>query len=119
MIQVVPQQRVFLAVEPVDFRRGIDGLCAICRDVLYRNPFSGYLFLFTNRRRTGLKILAYDGSGFWLCQRRLSQGTLAWWPRGESKQQERHLATHEVQALLMNQDPSRWSHQPFRKVLQP
>ena len=119
MIQVVPQQRIFLAVESVDFRRGIDGLCAICRDVLCRDPFSGYLFLFTNRKRTALKILAYDGSGFWLCHRRLSKGRLAWWPwGGESEQEERHLATFELQALLMNQDPSRWNHQMFRKVLQ-
>ena len=119
MIQVVPQQRIFLAVEPVDFRRGIDGLCAICRDVLCRDPFSGYLFLFTNRRRTALKVLAYDGNGFWLCHRRLSKGRLAWWPREASEQRERNLATFELQALLMNMDPSRWKPQTFRKVLQP
>jgi transposase len=118
MIQVVPQQRIFLALHPVDFRRGIDGLCGICREVLCRDPFSGYLFVFTNRRRTGLKILSYDGGGFWLCYRRLSEGRLTWWPKGESESHERYLATFELQALLMNMDPSRWKHRNFKEVLQ-
>ena len=80
MLQLTPQSRVFVAIEPADFRRGIDGLAALCRQRLGEDPFTGAIFVFRNRRRTGLKLLCYDGQGFWLCQKRLSQGRLSWWP---------------------------------------
>ena len=74
MIQIIPQMRILLAVEPVDFRKGIDGLAGVCRKVLAADPFSGCMFVFRNRRGTTIKILVYDGQGFWLAQKRLSQG---------------------------------------------
>jgi transposase len=80
MLQITPQQRILLAIRPVDFRRGIDGLVAFCRQQLSEDPLGGALFVFTNRRRTGLKILTYDSQGFWLCQKRFSKGRLLWWP---------------------------------------
>ena len=61
MIQVSPQTRILAAVEAVDFRNGIDGLARVCQEQLQADPFSGRLFVFRNRRRTALKILAYDG----------------------------------------------------------
>ena len=61
MIQITPQMRILVAVEAVDFRKGIDGLCAICRRVLHKDPFQGYLFVFRNRRKTSIKLLSYDG----------------------------------------------------------
>lgn len=105
MIQVTPQMRILVAVEPVDFRKGIDGLAGICRGVLNTDPFSGCLFVFRNRRGTSLKILLYDGQGFWLCQKRLSKGRFRWWPK--EKELLHHLAAHQLQALLWNNDPSR------------
>jgi transposase len=66
MIQLTPQLRILVAVEAVDFRRGIDGLARTCREVLAADPFSGWLFVFRNRRQTALRILVYDGQGFWL-----------------------------------------------------
>ena len=60
MIQIIPQIRILLAVEPVDFRKGIDGLAAVCRQALAADPFSGYMFVFRNRRATTIKILVYD-----------------------------------------------------------
>ncbi|CCK80236.1 transposase, IS66 family Orf2 [Desulfobacula toluolica Tol2] len=63
MIQVTPHMRIFLAVEPVDFRKGIDTLAALCRTTLKCDPFSGCMFVFLNRRRTAIKILCYDGQG--------------------------------------------------------
>jgi len=80
MLQLTPQHRLLLAVEPVDFRKGIDGLKAICRQKLNDEPFSGTVFVFSNRTRTSVKLLVYDATGFWLCQKRFSEGRLAWWP---------------------------------------
>ena len=61
MIQLTPQMRILLAVEPADFRRGIDGLAQLCRQRLGTDPLSGAMFVFANRRRKALKILLYDG----------------------------------------------------------
>lgn len=80
MLQITPHHRLLLAVKPTDFRKGIDGLAALCRQVLEEDPFSGTIFVFTNRLHSSIKILIYDGNGFWLCQKRFSRGRLAWWP---------------------------------------
>jgi IS66 Orf2 like protein len=80
MIQVAPQMRILVAVEAIDFRNGIDGLARVCKQQLQTDPFSGGLFVFRNRRRTAIKILVYDGHGFWLCQKRLSAGRFRFWP---------------------------------------
>lgn len=104
MIQITPQMRILLAVEPVDFRNGIDGLAGVCRKTLGCDPFSGWLFIFRNRRATALKILVYDGQGFWACQKRLSKGRFAWWPQNTASAVET-LAAHELQLLLWNGQP--------------
>src|SRR5207249_7796950 len=80
VIQITPQMRILVAVESIDLRRGIDGLAQICKDALKSDPFSGGLFVFRNRKATTIKILVYDGQGFWLCQKRLSKGRFRWWP---------------------------------------
>jgi transposase len=67
MLQLTPQSRIFLAVQPVDFRKGIDGLAALCRQTLGENPLAGAVYVFRNRTGTTLKLLLYDGQGFWLC----------------------------------------------------
>ena len=102
MIQISPQMRILVAVKPVDFRKGIDGLASICRSVLKSDPFSGYVFVFRNRRGTAIKILAYDGQGYWLCQKRLSKGRFHWWPEEGPVEQ---LAAHELQMILWNTNP--------------
>lgn len=98
MIQVAPQMRILVAVEPADFRRGIDGLAKLAREELSSDPFSGCIFVFRNRRATAVKILVYDGQGFWLCQKRLSTGRFRFWP--EAGQAARTLEAHELQVLL-------------------
>jgi transposase len=80
MIQLIPQLHILLACQPVDFRCGIDGLAAVCRNHLNHNPMSGTLFVFRNRRGTALKMLCYDGVGYWMVTRRFSQGKLRYWP---------------------------------------
>jgi hypothetical protein len=64
MIQITPQMRILVAVESVDFRKGIDSLAELCRQKLDADPFSGYLFVFRSRRATSIKVLVYDGQGF-------------------------------------------------------
>ena len=66
MIQITPHMRILVAIEPIDFRAGIDGLAAACRKRLEADPFSGALFVFRNRARTAIKVLVYDGQGFWV-----------------------------------------------------
>jgi transposase len=105
MIQVVPQMRVLVAIAPADFRRGIDGLAALCRQALGTDPFSGALFVFRNRRATAVKLLVYDGQGFWLCHKRLSAGRLRWWPSA-ANEAATPLQAHELQVLLSGGDPS-------------
>lgn len=105
MIQITPQMRILVAVEPVDFRKGIDGLAGIVR-ALDLDPFSGCLFVFRSRRGSSLRVLAYDGQGYWLCQKRLSKGTFRFWPKGEVLHS---LAAYELQAILWNKDPGRAS----------
>jgi hypothetical protein len=71
MIQIAPQMRVVAAIEPADFRRGIDGLARLCKEVLKHDPFNGWVFVFRNRSATAMKILVYDGQGFWLCHKKM------------------------------------------------
>ena len=71
MIQITPHMRILAAVEPIDFRAGIDALAANCRKHLQADPFSGTLFVFGNRARTAIKVLVYDGQGFWMCHNQL------------------------------------------------
>jgi transposase len=104
MMQLAPQMRILVATQPADFRKGIDGLARVCREALGSDPFSGTVFVFRNRRATAIKLLAYDGQGFWLCQKRLSQGRLRHWPEG-SGAPERELLAHELQVLLAGGDP--------------
>lgn len=103
MISLLPQLRVLVATDPVDFRRGIDSLAALCRAHLDQDPFSGALFVFRNRRGTSVKLLVYDGIGFWLCLRRFSRGRLRYWPHGDAPLSE--LAAAELSVVLFQGDP--------------
>lgn len=116
MIQVTPHMRILLAVEPADFRKGIDGLAAVCRQALEADPFSGALFVFRNRSGTAIKVLAYDGQGYWLMQKRLSSGRFRWWPTS-AEEKVKGLEAHQLQLLLYNGDPSRAEAAPaWRRV---
>jgi transposase len=95
-------------VEAVDFRKGIDGLARVCEGTLEKDPFGGSVFLFRNRRRTGIKILFYDGQGFWLCLKRLSKGRFRWWAEARDiDERTRELLISEIQVLLWNGNPER------------
>ena len=104
MIQITPQMRLLVAVDAADFRCGIDGLAGRCRQVLAADPFSGTAFIFRNRRATAIKVLVYDGQGFWLCHKRLSSGRFRWWPSRPGAAVSR-LEAHQLQVLLYGGDP--------------
>ena len=70
--------KIYIAVEGVDMRKGFDGLYGLVRDRLGQDPLSGHLFLFSNRGRTRLKALVWDGSGLWVCAKRLEKGRFHW-----------------------------------------
>ena len=80
MIQVTPHIRILIYSPHVDFRKGINGLAHVCRSKLDTDPMSGAMFVFRNRSKTCIKVLVYDGQGFWLCHKRLSKGKFKWWP---------------------------------------
>lgn len=105
MIQVTPQMRVLVAVQPADFRKGIDGLARLCKDTLQQDPFSGWVFVFRNRLATAVKVLVYDGQGFWLCHKRLSTGRFRWWPT-ETSGSAQSLAAHQLHVLLSGGNPA-------------
>lgn len=105
MIAVSAHVRVLVAIEPVDFRRGIDGLAQLCRDALDANPMDGAVFVFRNRKGTSLKLLSYDGQGYLLCQKRLSTGRFKHWPKDPSSTAQ-SLETSQLQVLLRGGDPS-------------
>jgi transposase len=103
MIQIAPQIRILVAVEAIDGRKGIDAIAQLCREKLNADPFSGYLFIFRTRRGTAIRILQYDGQGFWLATKRLSKGRFKWWPTGAEP--ARTLRAHQAQLLLAAGNP--------------
>ena len=109
MIQITPQMRIWVAVDPVDFRKGIDGLAGLCRQQLKADPVDGALFVFCSRNRRALKCLVYDSQGFWLCQKRLSSGRFSAWPRTEGSARVA-LSAHQLLTLPWVRVPHLVSH---------
>jgi transposase len=103
MIQITAQMRVLVAIEPVDGRKGIDSLARLCQEKLAEDPFSGCVFVFRSRRGTSIRLLTYDGQGFWLATKRLSKGRFKWWPSGNEP--ARTLRAHQAQLLLAAGNP--------------
>ncbi len=117
MLQITPHHRLLLAVRPADFRRGIDGLAALCRQVLEEDPFSGTIFVFTNKKRVSVKIIVFDGSGFWLSQKRFSRGRLAWWPTQDTPSFS--VNPSQLQILLSQGNPMDASIPPDWRAVTP
>jgi len=116
MLSLTPQMRILVAVNAVDFRNGIDGLAGLCRNQFQKDPLSGCVFVFRNRRGTSVKILVYDGQGFWLCQKRLSKGRFRWWPESVSDVLKK-MESRELQLVLWDGDPSRAAMSPLWRGL--
>ena len=94
-----PATKIYLAAEAVDMRKGFEGLYGLVRDQLGQDPLSGHLFLFTNRTHTRLKALVWDGSGLWVCAKRLERGRFHW---PEAKSARSVMMRPEELAMLLN-----------------
>ena len=94
-----PATRIYLAVGATDMRKGFEGLYGLVRDRLQCSPLSGHVFLFCNAQRNRLKLLVWDGSGLWVCAKKLPRGRFCWpEPRaGEDKV----VLSHEELAMLL------------------
>jgi transposase len=103
MLQITPQHKILIAINPIDFRKGIDSLIGFCNNQLKQDPFSGYLFVFRNTKFTAIKILAYDSQGFWLCIKRLSSGRFKFWPTNGSTLYD--AAAYEILTIIYNGNP--------------
>lgn len=120
MIPLSPATRVFVVTGATDMRKGFDGLYGIVANRLGLDPTSGHLFVFCNAARNRIKLLVWDGSGLWLCTKRLEQGRFRWdWDASKSST----TIPHEQLAMLLGGidlkqvQPRRWyrksnSHEP-------
>jgi transposase len=111
MLSLSPATRIFVALAPVDLRQGFNGLYAWVQTVLGQEPTSGHWFVFLNKRRNRLKVLTWDGSGLWLCSKRLERGTFAR-PAGEGQSQL--LRPEELTLLIHGMEST--SRRPWHRV---
>ena len=111
MLSLSPATRVFLAVAPIDGRKGFNGLTALVKESLAQEPTSGFLFVFHNRARNRLKVLFWDGSGLILCTKRLERGTFAL-PVGEGPSQ----CLRPEELLLLRHGIESTSRRPWHRV---
>src|SRR5205814_9006406 len=100
---LTPPRRICVATAPVDFRKGIDRRAAGCRHVPGDNRLEGAVYVFGNCAGTACKLLLYDGQGYWLCLKRLSQGRFTWWPQTAATRVP--LSARELIIVLWNGDP--------------
>jgi hypothetical protein len=98
MIHLTSNTNILIATQPADFRQGIDGLAAVCKQRLTCEPRSGTLFVFINRNKTMVRALVYDNNGFWLMTKRLSKGKFSGWPTANKPIS--HMAAKHLRQLL-------------------
>jgi len=101
MLPDYPNQRIFVATQALDFRKGMDSIAAVCRKQFQLDPMSGHYFIFRNRRKTAVKIFIFDRQGCWLCHRRLSRGRFRRWPNARALVEE--IPKMKLQALIYNE----------------
>jgi len=107
--------KIFLAAGATDMRKGFDGLYSLVRQQLEADPLSGHLFLFCNRPRTRLKVLFWDGSGLWVCAKRLEKGCFSW-PRDLSAGARVSINGEELALLLGGIDLSQTRRKTWWRV---
>jgi transposase len=111
-----PATRIYLAAGATDMRKGFEGLYGLVRDRLLCDPLSGHIFLFLNGQRNRLKLLFWDGSGLWVCAKRLERGRFRW-PAFESEQVKVVLSAEELVLLLGGIDLSQAERRRWHRVI--
>lgn len=112
MLTLGPSIKVYLARGTTDMRKSFDGLAGAVRELLAEDPLSGHLFVFCGRRRHMVKILYWDGTGFWLVAKRLARGTFSW-PEATDARPTIALRSDELGALLGGVDLDRTTWRPW------
>lgn len=112
---VGPATRIFLAAGATDMRRGFEGLYGLVRDRLACDPLSGHLFLFCNAQRNRLKLMFWDGSGLWVCSKRLEKGRFHW-PSAGAGEVKVTLSHEELALLLGGIDLSRTRRRAWHRI---
>ena len=112
-----PATRIYVAAGATDMRKNFNGLYGLVRDHLGCDPESGHVFVFTNARRNRLKLLVYDGSGLWVCAKKLDGGRFRW-PVADSTVKKLVLSSEELALLLGGIDltqtrPRKWYRKPL------
>lgn len=113
MFGLGPATRIYLAAEATDMRKGFEGLYGLVRDRLECEPLSGHIFVFSNAQRNRLKLVFYDGSGLWVCAKRLERGRFRW-PKAEGEKVL--LSHHELTLLLDGIDLAQTRRRPWHRV---
>ena len=111
MITVTPSRKVFVSLEPLDFRKGFNGTAGACRKLAGESHLSGATFLFFNRRKTMIRAYTFDGYGEYLLNYRISKGRLKWW----DKQPDRVIAA-DIAAIFSGAGPVKGVPDPWKKL---
>jgi transposase len=110
-----PATRIYLAAGPTDMRKGFEGLFGLVRDRLSCDPLSGHVFLFSNAQHNRLKLLFWDGSGLWVCAKRLEKGRFRW-PAAEGEEQKITLSHEDLMLLIGGIDLAQTSRRAWHRV---
>jgi transposase len=117
MFGVGPATRIYLAAGATDMRKGFEGLYGLVRDQLQLEPLSGHIFIFSNAQRNRLKLMFWDGSGLWVCAKRLERGGFRW-PVAKAGQNKVVLSQEELALLVGGIDLAGSKRRAwFRKVI--
>ena len=115
MFSVGPATRIYLAAGATDMRKGFEGLYGLVRDRLMCDPLSGHVFLFSNGQRNRLKLLFWDGSGLWVCAKRLEKGRFRW-PAAAGEETKMVLSHEELALLLGGIDLTQTQRRPWHRL---
>lgn len=105
---------VLVGLDPIDFRAGINRLSSIAQAQFNKDPRERFVFVFRNKRKTDIKLICYDGNGFFLGHKRLSKGKLSWWPRTEGESLS--IDSSQLARLLKGVDPRGGFHPDWTRI---
>jgi transposase len=112
MLQFSSASKIYFAKKSIDFRCGIESLSGYCTNTLLKSPMCGAYFVFRNKSGNQVKILHYDGVGFYLCLRRFSKGRISWWP---DNREDCVMEPRELSLLLLGGSPQNALLPPYWK----